>query len=65
MKLISLLFILFTLTLNAVALEVILNPYENITYDEIGAYHYDIDCPCNCNGGYYEGSMERDYWLQR
>ena len=48
MKLISLLFILLTLTLNAIAIDVIINPYNAIDYDSINAYPQN-ECSCNCN----------------
>lgn len=54
MNLITFIFILMTLTLNAIALETILNPYENLEYDQINVYDYQNDCECYQNYQNYQ-----------
>ena len=50
MRIWSLIFILITLSLNAYALQVILNPYQYINYDQIEVYDYnEKGCNCECS----------------
>jgi len=49
MRLINLLFVLFTASLNAIALSVILNPYSDIDYDEPNAYPKHIPVGYHCH----------------
>jgi len=45
---------LVSLTLNALSLDVIINPYSDIEYDEIKTYYIDQEKPeeCECRDGY-------------
>ena len=63
MKLISLLFILITFMLNAVALEVILNPYSELDYDTINSYSNDSnDCTCYDYQENYNTQANKNWW---
>lgn len=47
MKLTIIGYIFLTLTLNAMAIDVILNPFENLDYDKINTYTFE-ECNCDC-----------------
>jgi hypothetical protein len=57
MRLIYLFIFLISLTLNALSLEIIINPYEGLDYDSINTYNlHDASNDCTC----YE-SQENQY----
>ena len=61
MKLITPLIILLSFTLNCIALEVILNPYEGIEYgNKFDVYSYDDVCSCDCYD-YKENEYDQVY----
>ena len=54
MRLLYMFIFLLSLTLNALSLDVIINPYSDIEYDEIKTYYIDQEQPqeCECGDGY-------------
>ena len=57
MNIVTLAIILFSMALNCIALDTILNPYRYLNYNELNVYSYDNDyerCDCNCNQDDYE-----------
>lgn len=48
MRLLTLLIIILSFTLNCIALEVIINPYENLDYDKINTYNFEPIKECEC-----------------
>jgi hypothetical protein len=64
MRLISLLFLLGSFTLNCIALEVILSPYEGVEYgNKIDVYSYDDVCNCDCYD-YEENEYSQDFYYR-
>ena len=56
MRLIYLFIFLISLTLNALSLEIIINPYSDLEYDKINTYYIDQEKEetpeCECRHGY-------------
>jgi hypothetical protein len=52
------------MTLNVIALEVVLNPYDSIDYDSINSYPQN-ECSCNCSD-YQENDFNQvnKYWWE-
>lgn len=51
MRIISFIILLLSITINCIALEVILNPYKDIDYEQITVYdlnRYEDACSCDC-----------------
>lgn len=49
MRLLTLLIIILSFALNCVAIDVILNPYENLDYEQINSYNFreeKRECEC-------------------
>jgi hypothetical protein len=63
MKLIVLVTLLTIFALQAYSLEVILNPYESIDYDNIQVYDINApDAPCSCDCTNYQNKhFNQDY----
>ena len=62
MRLSALIFILITMTLNAIAIDVILNPYENIDYQNISVFELSNESTnkddCCYQENYYGQSLK-------
>ena len=56
---------LLSLTFNALSLEIYINDYRDINYDEITTYHIDddaSDCTCCESEENYFGQDKRYWW---
>lgn len=63
MRLLTLLILILSFALNCIALDVILNPYQNIEYEEINSYQINApnaSCNCDCTN-YQENYSTQDY----
>lgn len=62
MRLITFLILILSFTLNCIALEVILNPFQDIDYNAINSYpiNENASCSCDCNN-YQENYYTQDY----
>ena len=56
MRLLYMIIFIISLTLNALSLEIIINPYSNLEYDKINTYYIDQEKEetpeCHCRDGY-------------
>lgn len=65
MRILTLIIFYSSITINCIALEIILNPYESIDYSKINTYkiqNNENDCTCyQEEKNYY--TQDYDYWL--